>query len=118
MGNPTPGIHMDHMGALNEFGRKFGRKNDQNLPFFFSKKKRNIKAVRRRSFMKIVNIEPIFAYICDMAPVPLPLGVGSTIEAQSQMDRRPLGICCKASVQFFLLALKFLILQKARKHYK
>ena len=62
--------------------------------------------------MKIVNIEPIFACICDVAPVPLPLGVGSIIVAQSQMDRRPLGICC--CVQFFLpvRVLKFLISTK------
>ena len=29
--------------------------------------------------MKIVNIEPILVYICDMAPEPLPLRVDTTI---------------------------------------
>ena len=34
----TAGLHMDHMGAPKDFGRKCGRKNDQNLPNFFFQK--------------------------------------------------------------------------------
>ena len=34
----TAGLHMDHMGALKDFGKKYGRKNDQNLPIFFFQK--------------------------------------------------------------------------------
>ena len=69
------------MGAPNDFGRKFGRKNDQNLPNFFSKKS-NLKAIRKPSFIKNGRTEPIFTHIYDMAPGPLPLGVGTTIEAR------------------------------------
>ena len=34
----TAGLHMDHMGAPKDFGRKYGRKNDQNLTNFFFQK--------------------------------------------------------------------------------
>ena len=70
--------YIGHMGVPNDFGRKYGRKNDQNLPNFFSKK-RNIKRAQKPSFIKIVPTEPILAYICDMAQMSLPLRVGTTI---------------------------------------
>ena len=54
------------MGSPNDFGKKYGRKNDQNLPFFFRKK--DYKRAQKPSFIKIVNIEPILAYVYDMAP--------------------------------------------------
>ena len=39
-----------------------------------------MKRAQKPSFIKIVNIAPILAYIYDMALRPLPLGVGTTIE--------------------------------------
>ena len=71
--------YIGHTGAPNDFGSKFGRKNDQNLPNFFSKKN-NLKAIRKPSFIKNGRTEPIFTHICEMAPGPLPLRVGTTIE--------------------------------------
>ena len=38
MGEHTAEIHIDHMGAPNDFGRKFGRKSDQNFTIFFFQK--------------------------------------------------------------------------------
>ena len=45
----------------------------------FFPKKTNMKRAQKRGFIKIVNIEPILAYIYDMALGPLPLGVATTI---------------------------------------
>ena len=71
--------YIGHMGASNDFGSKFGRKSDQNLPFFFFPKKNNLKAVEKFSLIKNGRTEPIFTHIYDMTPGPLPLGVGTTI---------------------------------------
>ena len=38
MGEHTAEIHIDHMGAPNDFGRKYGRKNDQNFTNVFFQK--------------------------------------------------------------------------------
>ena len=70
------------MGAPNDFGSKYGRKNDQNLPNFFFPEKNNLKAIRKPSFIKNGRTEPIFTYIYDLVPGPLPLRVGSTIKVK------------------------------------
>ena len=72
------------MGAPNDFGRKYGRygfrlcavpmilvgnmteKMIKNYQIFFSEKY-IIKTAQKSSFIKIVNIEPILAYVHDMA---------------------------------------------------
>ena len=49
------------MVAPNGFGSKKSRKNDQNFPNFFFRKKKNIKQVRKPSFIKNVQKLPILA---------------------------------------------------------
>ena len=67
------------MAALNGFGKKFGRKIDQNFTNFFFQKKTNIKRAQKPSFIKIVNIGPILALPLQDMKNPLPLKVGSTV---------------------------------------
>ena len=68
------------MVAPSDLDSKYGRKNDQNLTnCFFQKKKDKSSSETKFHENRQYTVEPIFANICDMAPRPLPLGVGTTI---------------------------------------
>ena len=70
--------YIGHMGAPNDFGRKYGQKMIKICQIFFSKNN-NLKAVRKLSFIKNGRTEPIFTHFYDMAQGALPQGVGSTL---------------------------------------
>ena len=67
------------MTAFEDFGKKFGRKIDQNFTIFFSKKT-NIKRAQKPSFIKIVNIGPILGLPLQDMKNPLCLKVDSTVD--------------------------------------
>ena len=72
------------MTAFEDFGKKFGRKIDQNFTFFFPKKT-NIKRAQKPGFIKIVNIGPILALPLQDMKKPLCLKVAPTVEMNSKI---------------------------------
>ena len=70
--------YIGHMGAPNDFGRKYGRKNDQNLTNFFYKQK-TFKSAQKNGFIKIGPKLVILTYSLQDMKNPLPLKVAPTV---------------------------------------
>ena len=71
------------MTAFEDFGKKFGRKIDQNFTIFFSKKT-NIKRAQKPGFIKIVNVGPILALSLQDIKNLLPLKMGLTVDEEKR----------------------------------
>ena len=73
------------MTAFEDFGKKFGRKIDQNFTIFFFKKT-NLKRAQKPGFIKIVNIGPILALPLQDMKKPLPLKMGLTVDREEALE--------------------------------